>query len=174
MRKLMTVLLPIFLVVVMSSLTTSSSGAAKSDKSPDVVRESQNLTVYIDQLELRPDGGVLTVDPIEWYSGKEAEDVFAKMEPDAGIDGPPDGYYIVNEDDRLERYPVAANAQVLMQLYDHTGNPEDVDISWNEQISLEKLFSLFQNTGVLDVREFPYHLTIENGQVTSIVQQYVP
>lgn len=174
MRKLMTVLLPIFLVVVMSSLTTSSSGAAKTDKSPDAVRESRYVTVYIDRLELRPDGGEITVDPIEWYTGKEAEDVFAQLEPDAGIDGPPDGYYIVNEDDQLERYPVAPNAQVLMQIYDHTGNPEDVDISWNEQVSLEKLFSLFQNTGVLDVSGFPYHLTIENGQVTSIVQQYVP
>ncbi len=174
MRKLMTVLLPLFLVVVMSSLITSSSGAAKPDTTSDVVRESRYFTVYIDQLNLRANGGEIAVDPIEWYTGEEAEAVFAKLEPDAGIDGPPDGYYIVNESDQLERYPVAPNAEVRMQIYDHTGIVEDADISWDERISLEKLSGLLRNTEVLDVSQFPYHLTIDNGQVTSIVQQYVP
>ncbi|WP_410770490.1 hypothetical protein [Fontibacillus sp. BL9] len=174
MKKLMTVLLPLFLIVVMSSLTTSSSGAAKTEQSPDALRESRHLTVYIDRLNLGPDGGEITVDPIQWYTGKEAEAVFAKFEPDAGIDGPPDGYYIVNEDERLERYPVAKNAQVLMQIYDRTGSVEDADISWNEPVSLEQLDRLLRQTDVFDVSLFPYHLTIENGQVTGIVQQYVP
>ncbi|RCX16715.1 hypothetical protein DFP94_11162 [Fontibacillus phaseoli] len=174
MKKLMTVLLPLFLIVVMSSLTTSSSGAAKPEKSPDTVRETQHLTVYIDRLNLGSDGGEITVDPIQWYTGEEAEAVFAKLEPDAGIDGPPDGYYIVNEDERLEHYPVAKNTQVLMQIYDRTGIVEDAEISWNEPVTLEKLASLLRYADVFDVSLFPYHLTIENGQVTGIVQQYVP
>ncbi|MNV61925.1 hypothetical protein D3C71_1544520 [compost metagenome] len=109
-----------------------------------------------------------------WYEGKEAEQAFAQYEPDAGIDGPPDGYYIVNDDEKLQKYPLANDVEVLMQIYDHTGNVEDIDISWNEHISLQKFAQLFEHTELLDVRDFPYHLTIENGQVTRIVQQYIP
>ena len=173
MKKIVTLLLPLFLIVVISSLTMSSSGAAKGEERP-IVPESQQLTVYINGLTLNGDQGELIVDPIEWYSGEEAEAIFAEREPDAGIDGPPDGYYIVNDDERLEHYPVAKNAEVRMQIYDHTGSVEDLDISWDEPISLDKLSSLLQHTEVLDVGMFPYHLTIKNGVVTSIVQQYLP
>ncbi|MOA24511.1 hypothetical protein D3C78_1451900 [compost metagenome] len=130
--------------------------------------------MYIDQIQLNAEGGEITADPILWYEGKEAEQAFAKYEPDAGIDGPPDGYYIVNEEEELKHYPLAKDAEVLMQIYDHTGNVEDIDISWNEQISLQKFIQLCGQTDLLDIRAFPYHLTIENGQVTRIVQQYIP
>lgn len=173
MKKLGKLLIPLFLIVVLSSMTTSSTGAAKPEQGP-AYPEFQQLTVYIEGLNFTGDRGELTVDPIEWYSGEEAEAMFAKYEPDAGIDGPPDGYYIVNDDERLEHYPVAKDAEIRMQIYDHTGSVEDLDISWSEPISLAKLSSLLQHTEVLDVGMFPYHLTIKNGAVTSIVQQYVP
>ncbi|MNJ68129.1 hypothetical protein D3C77_643490 [compost metagenome] len=116
----------------------------------------------------------MIADPILWYEGQEAEAVFAKYEPGAGIDGPPDGYYIINEDGDLTSYPVAHDAEVRMQIYDRTGNIEDIEIFWNEQISVEKFEGLFDHIEGLDIRDFPYHLTIEDGQITRIVQQYVP
>ncbi|MNO16721.1 hypothetical protein D3C76_64080 [compost metagenome] len=173
MKKIMTVIIPLLLIVVISSVATPSSRAAQTEYQP-VVQKNEMITVYIDQMKLNADGGEITVDPILWYEGKEAEQAFAKYEPDAGIDGPPDGYYIVNEDEELQHYPIARDAEVLMQIYDRTGNAEDIDISWNEHITLEKLASLFLHKDLLDVSEFPYHLTIENGQVTRIVQQYIP
>lgn len=173
MKKMLTVLLPLFLIVVMSSLSASSSGAAGPEAKP-AGRESREITVYMDRLNLTGNGAEMTVDPIEWYTGKEAADVFAKYEPDAGIDGPPDGYYIVNEKEERELLPVAKDAEVRLQIYDRTGNPEDLDISWNESIELPELIAMFQRRDVLDLSQFPYHLTIENGRVVRIVQQYVP
>ncbi|MNW41439.1 hypothetical protein D3C74_185760 [compost metagenome] len=173
MKKILTVIIPLLLIVVMFSVATPSSRAAQPESQP-VVQKDEVITVYIDKIHLNAGNGEITVDPILWYEGKEAEQAFAQYEPDAGIDGPPDGYYIVNDDEKLQKYPLANDAEVLMQIYDHTGNVEDIDISWNEHISLQKFAQLFEHTELLDVRDFPYHLTIENGQVTRIVQQYIP
>lgn len=173
MKKILTVMIPLLLFVVISSVATPSLRAAQPEHQP-VVQKDEVITVYIDQIQLNAEGGEITADPILWYEGKEAEQAFAKYEPDAGIDGPPDGYYIVNEEEELKHYPLAKDAEVLMQIYDHTGNVEDIDISWNEQISLQKFIQLCGQTDLLDIRAFPYHLTIENGQVTRIVQQYIP
>lgn len=173
MKKIVTLLLPLFLIVVTSSLSMTRSGAAGTDPLPDG-RLSGQITVYIDSLNLKANGGEVTVDPIQWYTGKEAEAIFAEYEPDAGIDGPPDGYYIVNEEEERELLPVAKNAEIRMQIYDHTGKAEDLDIIWNESIDLAEFHSLFKRKDVLDIGQFPYHLTIENGEVVRIVQQYVP
>ncbi|MEF2966820.1 hypothetical protein V3851_13340 [Paenibacillus sp. M1] len=175
MRKIGSVLLPLLLIIGISSVTAPGSEAAgpETPHSPPA-GESRQLTVYIDRLHLQANGGDIYVDPIRWYTGKEADDVFAKYEPDAGIDGPPDGYYIVNEDERLEHYPVAKDAEVRMQIYDHTGNIADLDIVWNEKVSLQQFGELLRHKEVLDLTLFPYHLTVENGRITKIVQQYVP
>lgn len=172
-RKVLTIGLPLLLLVVMPSFAQSGSRDVGAEYRP-VNPQNEMITVYIELMELTADGGQITADPILWYEGQEAEQVFTKYEPDAGIDGPPDGYYIINEDGELASYPLAHDAEVRMQIYDRTGNAEDIDISWDEQISLEKFRALFDHTDGLDVRDFPYHLTIEDGQITRIVQQYVP
>ncbi|GIO45028.1 hypothetical protein [Paenibacillus apis] len=177
MKRRLSVVLALFLVVVMSSLVTSSSGAAdrKDSTARPAIRDGQELTVYIDQLNLTGDGsGEIVVDPVQWYTGEEAKAEFAKYEPDAGIDGPPDGYFIVNESELLLPLAVAEDAVVIMQVYDRTGDFADVGIQWNERISLSKLDTLLHHTDIVDVRDFPYHLTIEDGKVTKIVQQYIP
>lgn len=71
-------------------------------------------------------------------------------------------------------YPVAKNAEVLMQIYDRTGRIEDIQVKWNEPVSLEKFGRLFGDNDLIDLSRFPYHLTIEGGQVVRIVQQFIP
>ncbi|MNJ56407.1 hypothetical protein D3C77_519500 [compost metagenome] len=173
MRKWLAVLVPLVLIVGMSSLSTSSSGAVETGYTP-VEQTSDTKIVYIEQFDPLANGAQLTVDEIQWFEGEEAEKVFQQYEPDAGIDGPPDGYYIVNDDDALTSYPVAEDAQILMQIYDRTGAPEDIDIQWDEQVSLQQFESMLQNTEWIDVRDFPYHITVKDGIVVQIVQQYIP
>lgn len=175
MKKLIKVLIPLVMIVAMSSFLTPGLRAAQPDNIA-AAQESNNstVTVYIDQLNISKDGGAVTVDPIQWYEGEAAEVAFLANEPDAGIDGPPDGYYIVNEDEQLTRYPVAKDAEVLMQIYDRTGNIDDMDIKWNEPISLEKFGEIFAHNDLIDLSQFPYHLTIKDGQVIRIVQQFIP
>ncbi|MFD1179470.1 hypothetical protein ACFQ3W_24680 [Paenibacillus puldeungensis] len=171
-RWLTAVLLPIVLIIAIPSLTNSSSKAAETKQV--VEQKPYTITVYLKHVDLGSNRGTVTADPIQWYEGKAADKIFAEREPDAGIDGPPDGYYIVNDKEEQTEYPVAKDAQVLMQIYDRTGNPEDADIKWNEPITLEKFSKVFTHTDLIDLSGFPYHLTIANGEVVKIVQQYVP
>ncbi|MNV77270.1 hypothetical protein D3C71_1706790 [compost metagenome] len=61
-----------------------------------------------------------------------------------------------------------------MQIFDHTGNIEDLDIQWNEAVTLQQFIDQFNKTDIFDLSQFPYHLTIQDGVITSIVQQYIP
>lgn len=175
MKKFIKVLISLVLIVAMSSFVRSGLRAAQSDHIVAAEKSSSStLTVYINQLNIGKVGGVVTVDPIQWYEGEAAEVAFLEHEPDAGIEGPPDGYYIVNDDEELTRYPIAQYAEVLMQIYDRTGKVEDMDIKWNESISLEKFAGNFARNDLIDLSQFPYQVTVKDGEVVRIVQQYIP
>ncbi|MMZ68267.1 hypothetical protein D1872_309330 [compost metagenome] len=90
------------------------------------------------------------------------------------MDGAPDGYYIVNDSKEQEKVEVQADAEVLMQLYDRDGTYAGADIQWNEPVTLNKFESLYDNKTIVDLSVFPYHLTVKDGQVVKIVQQYIP
>lgn len=167
-------LFPALVLLFLSLVTTASTVGTRAEaQSGD---KSQELTVYIHALKSKDGHTVMTADQIEWYEGAEADRIFAEREPDAAAElgGTPDGYYIVNDSDSLTSYPIAGNAAVTMQIYDHTGHMEDLDINWNEHISLDKFISEFAKTGIIDLSQSPYHITIQAGKVTSIVQQYTP
>lgn len=146
------------------------AAAAPLAEAPD----SLTLTVYLHDVQMSQSGGTLLADPIQWYEGEQANQVFAEREPNAGIDGPPDGYYIVNDEEEQIAYSVAADAEVRLQIYDRTGQGGDINIQWNEAVSPQQFSKLFHQTERLDLGWFPYHLTITEGQVVRIVQQYVP
>lgn len=173
MRKWLSVMVPLVLIIVMSSLNMSSTGAAETDYTP-AEQAPDTKSVYIEQFDTSADGARITVDEIQWFEGEEAEKAFQRYEPEAGIDGPLDGYYIVNDDGALTSYPVAEDVRIIMQIYDRTGEPEDIEIQWNEQVSLPKFLQMFQNTEWIDVRGFPYHITVKDGVIVQIVQQYIP
>ncbi|MNB74663.1 hypothetical protein D3C81_163330 [compost metagenome] len=174
MKRIKMFVLPALLLLILS-LTggTSSLGSQAVAQSGG---EEQHITVYIHSLKSSGDGTLLTADEINWYQGEEANRVFAEREPEsyAELGGTPDDYYIVNDSNALTQYPIAPNATVTMQIYDHTGNPGDLDIKWNEPVTLDAFLKAFAKTDVIDLSSFPYHLTIENGEITSIVQQYIP
>ncbi|CAH1205940.1 hypothetical protein PAECIP111892_02814 [Paenibacillus auburnensis] len=168
-------LLPVLVLLFLSLVTTASTAGTRAEAQGGA--KIEHLTVYIHALQPAADGKLtLTADPIEWYEGADADRVFAEREPEAAaeIGGALDDYYIVNDSNQLTTYQVADNAAVTMQIYDHTGKIEDLDINWNESISLQKFAAEFAKTGVFDLSQSPYHLTIENGEITSIVQQYTP
>ncbi|MFD1135207.1 hypothetical protein [Paenibacillus urinalis] len=154
------------------NIGNSSTVLAKSEDVQDTT--VQNETVYINDLTDLNGELHIKADEIKWYEGEEANTVFVEQEPDAGIDYAPDGYYIVNEQEASETLKIADDATVTVQIYDRTGDAKDIDIEWNEEISLDKFAELYGDTTNMDMSVFPYHLTIENGEVTQIVQQYIP
>ncbi|MBD2848517.1 hypothetical protein IDH44_25335 [Paenibacillus sp. IB182496] len=156
-------------LALFSAATTADSEYVPVEPGPD------KHAAYIEGLGWTGSGRlVLQIDEIGWYEGEAAAALFREREPDAGIEAPPNGYYITNDSAQLRELPVAADAEVRMQLYDRTGDPLEADIVWNERISVERLAELLQEGGELDIREFPYHLTVRGGEIIEIVQQYVP
>lgn len=174
MRNWFVAVLPLLLIVAMPSFTVPGAAKPGTAAVSEPEQGPHAVTVYVNRLELGAPGGRLVADPILWYEGEEAAAAFAEHEPDAGIDGPLDGYYIVNDVKETVEYPVAKDAKVLMQIYDRTGRIEDIQVKWNEPVSLEKFSRLLADNDLIDLSRFPYHLTIENGQVVRIVQQFIP
>jgi hypothetical protein len=165
-----TTLLRILLTVVLFLLL---SGAAVSQTEYTPVPKSKNThPAYITQMYAEQGKTYIVADYIQWYEGDNADRVFTDREPDAGLPGPPDGYYIVNDNPKLRTIEVKDDCEVLMQVYNRTGNIEETNVEWNEAITLSKWRELYSEDKLL--AEYPYHLTVKHGEVVKIVQQYIP
>ncbi|MEK4296850.1 hypothetical protein [Paenibacillus sp. FSL R5-0914] len=173
-KKKSAYVLPVVVLLFLSLITTASTVGTRVDAQDS--GKTQQQTVYIHTIQSENGKLSITADEINWYQGANADRVFAERDPEgaAEIGGAPDGYYVVNDVDTLTTYPIADNAKVTMQIFDHTGNIEDLDIQWNEAITLQQFIDQFNKTDIFDLSQFPYHLTIQDGVITSIVQQYIP
>lgn len=160
------------MLLVLIMMTTV--GVASSNQYEPVPDASNQEAAYINNLEIRDGKVYLQVDPIEWYEGEEANRVFREREQDPEMTEAPDGYYIVNDTEEQSELPVADDAEVLLQIYDHTGRYEDAQISWNQLVDLNKFINIYKKDDIVDMKWFPFHLTIEDGTVVKIIQQYVP
>ncbi|MBD2869955.1 hypothetical protein [Paenibacillus arenilitoris] len=161
-------------VIALASLTAFTFASAGVKEYIPVKATPDLQSVYIDQVESKDGRYVVTFDRMEWYEGEQAAQKFKEREEDAEMDGPPDGYYIVNDDVELRELPIAEDAVVLMQIYNRTGKIEEADIVWDEQITVGKFAGLIETEDDLALKNFPYHLTVKNGEIVRIVQQYVP
>jgi hypothetical protein len=173
-KKKSAYVLPIVVLLFLSLITNGGTvGTRVKAQDSDKV---QQQTVYIHTIQSGNGKLAITADEINWYQGADADRIFAEREPEAAaeIGGTPDNYYIVNDIDTLTTYPIADNAKVFMQIYDHTGNMGDLDINWNEEITLNQFTDQFNKTDIIDLSQFPYHITIQDGIITTIVQQYIP
>ncbi|KEO77424.1 hypothetical protein MKN04_17625 [Paenibacillus polymyxa] len=160
-------------VLALMMMLITTAGATAQGYTPVATAENQE-TIYINQMEIRDGQIYLSADPIEWYEGAAADKAFVEHEGNTGLDGAPDGYYIVNNSVQNDVYQVAPDASVEVQIYDHTGNIEDTDVQWNESIPLTQFEKDFAKKDVLDLSQFPYHVTLRDGKVVKIVQQFIP
>jgi len=168
--------LSFFAAVIVASLAFSitNANAVGNGSYKPVVQTTDMQTAYINQIDHKDGKLVLTADYIQWLEGAAADEAFLKDEPDSGMDGAPDGYYIINSDPKLRTLEIDPNAQVVMQIYDHNGVLEDLQPQWNQAISVSQFIAIYGDKHIVDLSSFPYHLTIQGGKVVRIVQQYIP
>ncbi|RED66201.1 hypothetical protein [Cohnella lupini] len=162
-----------FAAVLFGFMSLGFIKANTTDYSP-VPRDSDTRAAYVDRIYQENGKTYIDADFIDWYEGEEANKVFREREQDPEMTETPDGYYIVNDDTKLTKLEIADDAKVFMQLYNRTGNIEEADIVWNEKITADKFLSLFADDSEMDMKQFPYHLTVENGIIVKITQQYIP
>ncbi|WNQ11159.1 hypothetical protein MJA45_26760 [Paenibacillus aurantius] len=160
------------LIVLVAALWggTGSAGAEEGGYTP-VPKSPDTHPSYIRQLFTKQGHTYITADYIQWFEGEEADQAFRVDEPDAGLDYAPSGYYIRNVNPKLRTLEVAANVQVWMQTYDRSGKWTD-DLHWNTRQPLSVFRTLLGEDPL--AKEYPYHLTVKNGKVVRIVQQYIP
>lgn len=162
------------MIAILLMMTTTVGAASGASEYVPVEKKASQKAVFIHSIQMKDGKIYLNVDPIEWYEGEEANVIFREREQDPEMSEPPNGYYIVNDTEEHDMIPVSGDAEVLLQLYDHTGQVEDMEIIWNQEVSLNKFINVFHKNDILDMASFPYHITVEDGQIVKIIQQYVP
>jgi hypothetical protein len=167
-------LLVSFVAVLLGFMSLGDIQANTNDYTP-VPQDSNTRAAFIDRIYQQDGKEYIQADFIEWYEGEAANEVFRQRESDSGMTEAPDGYYIVNDDPQLETVEIDKDAKVYMQIYNRTGNVEEADTVWNEQISLDQFVAMLNDSeSEMNLKQFPYHFTMENGTISKITQQFIP
>jgi len=128
--------------------------SSAGNRSEDEKTEPEKLG-YIKSFDVKT--GLVTIDPIEWITKEDSARV-----KELGLnaeDDFPDGFYIYNPSQKTESLKLSQNVEYYV-VKEHDSVTERTDLNGlNERIKECKS---------------PYHLTIGNGIVLKIEEQYLP
>jgi hypothetical protein len=150
------------------SPTATDEPSAEPTESPEPsespVLEDGHHFVYVTGASRLEDGtSEVTFDLAYFYVGERAENEAAERDDEVV-----NGYYIVNENDRLRTLPVADGVEVAYIPVDACCDPQPGNIdAWLEAV-LETNPTDYGGTDV------PWWITVEGGEITRIEQQYLP
>jgi hypothetical protein len=144
-----------------ASTATPPSTAATPTTSEPVVLADGRHPVYLKTVD--PDQQTITFDLIQFFTGEAATKAAAE---DGEESPPPNDYYIRNVNSRLRTLPVRSDAPLTVNVLaaQSTGSSTK-DVS----VTLDELAGYFPNSGTA-----PFWITVEQGQVTKIAQQFLP
>ena len=136
------------------------TAAAPTTTEPAVLADGRH-PVYLKTVDAG--GQTITFDLIQFFTGDAAARAAAE---DGQESPPPNDYYIRNVNPRLRTLPVQAGAPITVNVLaaQETGSStKDVPVT------LDKLAGYFPNSGTP-----PFWITVAQGQVTEMAQQYLP
>jgi hypothetical protein len=116
------------------------------------------------------EGNQLLIDEAEWLSGAEANE--AAMEDgviEAG-ESVPNDYYNPNEDRARVAMPVADDVVIVLTTADRNNIPSLKCVSWREFDDTMRNPRPWEHA----VGQSPFWLTVQNGEMIRIVEQYLP
>jgi hypothetical protein len=137
-----------------------STAGAPTTSEPAVLADGRH-PVYLKTVD--PGQQRITFDLIQFFTGDAATKAAAEDNEESP---PPNDYYIRNVNPRLRTLPVRADAPITVNVLaaQATGSATK-DVS----VTLAKLATWFPNPGTP-----PFWITVEQGQVTKMAQQYLP
>ena len=112
----------------------------------------------------------ITIDVIQFLSGQEAIDAYHAEFPD-DPSGPPNDYWIVNADQRLQTMPVSPVVSVRLVRLAEDG---DVDLDPGTWEALPDYLSEHEPPGDGRLSWSPFWLDVTDGIVIGIIEQYTP
>jgi hypothetical protein len=125
---------------------------------------------------LEEQAGIVNIsfDQAEWFNGIETEKALREdglcADPEHGCE-PPNGFYIRNQEDETVSLQVSEQVDIVMQTLSHRS---DGTFNSDEKIGLDRFRKAYNSESTDHLRLVPYWITIENGIVTTIREQYVP
>lgn len=148
--------------------TRAETEAPAETETPDEPAELEDgrHPAYIAATDIK--ASTITVDVIQFLTGEDAVAAHAEDHPDEP-EGPASEYYIRNVNPRLRTLPVASDVAVTVLWLD-----SDIE---TENITFDELPAYFTtNPGPESKYEWllPFWLTVRDGQVTAIEEQYLP
>jgi hypothetical protein len=157
------------------SATTTGSGApstgptetpspTQSPSPPPPALPDGRHFVYVKKLHGTPPEAALTFDLAEFLTGEAAAQAAAEHGDESP---PPNDYYIVNDNPKLRTMPVAPD--VTIQAIDWTNCCEPTDVPYTDWAA-----SLLHPTDALLGTQVPYWITVTDGMIVSIEEQYLP
>ncbi len=156
-----------------SGATAASDGpvasSAPASPSASPVLADGRSAAYLTVLDI-PHRSI-TFDLIEFLTGDAAKKAWQKANPGSGDDGPDDDYYIVNDNPKLRTLPVAANVTVSV-LQNDGGSPQTATITLAALPGY--LAKAKPDTTDHKLSYNPWWLTVQNGQIVKIEEQFVP
>ncbi|WP_108669125.1 hypothetical protein [Peribacillus acanthi] len=158
-------LLPFLMALLIIPVTLVATATGKDN----IIEEKTAFINIVTDIK----GTYVQVDEIEWYEGEQAN---LEAEKDGDCyeeDGKcvvPDGYYIRNSDDKLQKLSLASDTTIFMQTYQID---QTYEINWDQEITWEQLLKEWNHSSER-YQHIPFHLVIKDGEIISIKEQYIP
>ena len=106
--------------------------------------------------------GVVAMDLVEFLTGDAAAKAWQQKYPDSEQDSPDNDYFIVNDNPKLRKLPLAGSVAVTVVGASGPGTEETITVP-----AIEKRFgNLLKGT--------LFWFTVEQGEVTKIEEQFLP
>ena len=151
--------------------TGSGTGTATATPSPSPtpILPDGKSPVYLTKI----DAGkrTITFDLIEFLTGDAAKQAWQKANP-GSTDGPPNDYFIVNDNPKLRTLPVADPVQFLVVDQEHPSGIADKSISFEGATAYFVALKPDQSDHRLSYD--PFWITVSHGVVTKIEEQFLP
>ena len=129
---------------------------------------------FIKNLEEQAGFVNISFDQAEWFDGIEAEKAFREdglcADPEHGCELP-NGFYIRDFDDETVSLQVSEQVVIVMQTLSHRS---DGTFNSDEKIDLDRFRKAYNSESTAHLRLVPYWITVKNGIVITIREQYVP
>jgi hypothetical protein len=148
-----------------SVVVPTPSGSRTHTPEPHVLDDGRHAA-YLTAIDVP--GRTISFDVVQYLTGEAADGAYHQDHPEIE-GGPPNGYYIRNENPRLRTLPVRPNVPVQVLWLGTAGQPESITFE-----ELPAYVAAVPEPGGQYLWYDPFWLTVHDDRVESIVEQYIP
>lgn len=151
--------------------TTATPLAAETDARSgdgDVSLLSGRLATLVVDTRVVGSARYVTVDPVQFLTGEVAAEASGARGDESP---PPNDFYILNDDPALHNLPVAAEVMVAMVMDAQGASCPEMACA---PLPLTEWAAAVSGPAADVLRSTPYWMTVQDGTVTAIEQQYIP